>query len=526
VPLFYAEFSANEAAYFQLLQPALLIGPMTADATATAFEPSLVIDSGHAAALFGAGSILTDMISTYRRNDTFGTVWAIGVPDAGGATASEVTDTINGTATAAGNMTIYLNGDRISVPVASGDGGTVIAQRLADAINGNSFSLVQASVSANALILTSRAGGTIGDSLTRIWNWRGIAGGEFHPPGITVSEGTGFIGGAGAPDLAPVIAAMQADEYDFICFPWSDPATLNLFQEEMNDIAGRWAWDRQEYGHCFTARAGTYGDLVTFGRTRNDPHTSILGYDNSPTPPWRFAAAFAAQAAVSLRNDPARPLQTLPLIGCLPPLRGHGFSIGQAQTLLFSGIATSRDVLGQVQIQRAITTYQRNAWNQPDPSWLDVQTPFTLAYLVRFMRQRILQKFPRHKLADDGTPLGFGQAVVTPRIVKAELVAAYSELISVGLMENMEAFKTFLIVERDQNDPNRINVLLPPDLVNQLRIVAMQVAFRLQYAPGALVSPTAVAAATNAAIAAGAVPYSPVPRPGIVPQVAPITPFI
>ena len=96
------------------------------------------------------------------------------------------------------------------------------------------------------------------------------------------------------------------------------------------------------------------------------------------------------------------------------------------------------------------------------------------------MRQRIMQKFGRHKLANDGTPFGYGQAIVTPRIIRAELVAAYSELISQGIAENMEAFKAYLIVERDANDPNRINVLLPPDLINQLRIFAMLVEFRLQ----------------------------------------------
>jgi len=36
-------------------------------------------------------------------------------------------------------------------------------------------------------------------------------------------------------------------------------------------------------------------------------------------------------------------------------------------------------------------------------------------------------------------------------------------------------------VERDSGNPNRINVLLPPDLVNQLRIFALLNQFRLQY---------------------------------------------
>jgi hypothetical protein len=36
-------------------------------------------------------------------------------------------------------------------------------------------------------------------------------------------------------------------------------------------------------------------------------------------------------------------------------------------------------------------------------------------------------------------------------------------------------------VERDVNDPNRVNVLYPPDLINQLRVFAVLAQFRLQY---------------------------------------------
>jgi phage tail sheath gpL-like len=51
-------------------------------------------------------------------------------------------------------------------------------------------------------------------------------------------------------------------------------------------------------------------------------------------------------------------------------------------------------------------------------------------------------------------------------------------------VENGKAFKENLVVERDPNDPNRINVLYPPDLVNQLRIFAVLAQFRLQYNRG------------------------------------------
>ncbi|MNG36594.1 hypothetical protein D3C85_1868830 [compost metagenome] len=48
-------------------------------------------------------------------------------------------------------------------------------------------------------------------------------------------------------------------------------------------------------------------------------------------------------------------------------------------------------------------------------------------------------------------------------------------------MENAELFAQHLVVERDSQDPSRVNVLFPPDYINGLRIFAMLNQFRLQY---------------------------------------------
>lgn len=70
---------------------------------------------------------------------------------------------------------------------------------------------------------------------------------------------------------------------------------------------------------------------------------------------------------------------------------------------------------------------------------------------------------------------------MTPSIIRSELIAAYSALETQGLVENMDLFKKNLIVERNATDPNRVDVLFPPDLVNQLRVFALLCQFRLQY---------------------------------------------
>lgn len=491
VPLFYAEVSNREASYLQMEQPSLLIGPMLPAGSATPLEPVQVRDPEDGYGLFGVGSVLADMVAAYRRNDNYSTLWAIPHENPTGATAMSFLIEVDGTATAPAQFALYIAGDRYSIPVAPGDTKVIVAGKIRDAIADDPFALVACTIAAGAdaddpheVTLTARQAGAIGNEIFVEYNYRGNAGGETIPLGMTISAPV-RTAGVGQPLLPAVIAAMGDDEYDYIGFPYTDAASLDAIGEEMNDVTGRWAWDRQIYGHVFAARRGALNDLVTFGRTRNDPHVSVLGFAPSPTVSWRRAAALCAQAATSLRIDPARPLQTLPLVGILPPGRGDRFGIQASNSLLYNGVATEVEAGGAVAIQRCVTTYRVNQYNQPDPSWLDVQTPATLAFIIRFLRNRILAKFPRHKLASDGTPFGLGQAIVTPRIIRGELIAAYAELIELGVAENMDGFKRFLIVERDPVDPNRVNVLLPPDLVNQLRIFAMLVEFRLRIRPQA-----------------------------------------
>jgi len=139
---------------------------------------------------------------------------------------------------------------------------------------------------------------------------------------------------------------------------------------------------------------------------------------------------------------------------------------------------------GQPMIAREQTTYQLNQYGQSDDAYELVTTLSTLATLLRNQKAAITSKFPRHKLADDGTKFGPGQAIVTPGIIKAELINQYQQDMYNGLVEDLTNFKRNLLVERDPNDPNRVNVLYPPDLINQLRTFAVLAQFRLQYDRG------------------------------------------
>jgi phage tail sheath gpL-like len=295
-----------------------------------------------------------------------------------------------------------------------------------------------------------------------------------------------LVGGTGDPVFTNAISALGETEIDYVCMPFTDSTSMLAWETEFGfSDTGRWGFIRQHYGHLFSAKSDTYMNLLLFGETRNSAQMSVMGTElTSPTPAYEWAAAYCAKAARALINDPARPLQTLQLANCLPA-QSHGrFLLSELNGLSYAGIATQRTPVDVPMVMRENTTYQKNLYGNSDDAYELVTTLATLAKLLRNQRQAITSKFPRHKLADDGTRFGAGQAIVTPKIVKAELVAQYRIDEFNGLVENGKAFKANLIVERDPNDPNRLNVLYPPDLVNQLRVFAVLAQFRLQYDRG------------------------------------------
>lgn len=481
VPLFYAEVDSTQAGYFSQQNRTLLIGHKLAAGSAEANVPVLVSTTDQARAAFGLGSMLARMHEIYRGNDSFGEVWCVPVPEPSGGVKAEGTIAYTGPSTAAGTVVLYVGAQRVQVAVASGDNATAIGAAVAAAITADATLPVTAEADTGTVTITARHAGLAGNDIGLRHNYRGIAGGEALPAGVGATI-TALSGGTGTPVLTDTVAAMGDDEFDFIIAPFSDSTTLDAFRVLMNDSTGRWAWNRQIYGHVYTAMRGAFAALQAAGVARNDQHVTIAGVEPGvPSTVWDYAAAYGARNAVFINADPARPTQTGELAGILPAAGGGRFIQTERQTLLSSGIATSSTTAGAVRIERAITTYQKNLWGQADPSYLDSETLHTLAYILRRLRARITTKYPRHKLADDGTRFGAGQAIVTPSVIRGELMAEYAELEEAGIAENAKAFAANLIVERNANDPNRLDVLLPPDLVNQLRVFAVLAQFRLQY---------------------------------------------
>lgn len=491
VPLFYAEVDNSMANTAVTGLKTLLIGRMT-QGKATPMRPVLVTGDSQGKDLFGRGSELARMNTVYRKNDTIGEVWAIPLEDPTAGTAASGTVTISGTPSVGGILSLYIGADRVQVPVGVENEPSEIAEAAAAAINAKpdlpvtaaaSKSQDDAEVEEGFVTISAKNKGANGNDIKLAVNVQGYGAGEETPEGLAVKIDA-MAGGTGYPDFEALdfVKVMGDEAYDFILLPYSDVSSLDYFKEVMNDTSGRWSYSKQVYGHVYTCKRGTINELQIFGSARNDQHATIIGVEpDVPSMAVEVLAAYGAQNAAKISIDPARPTQTLELIGITSAPYGKRFVMEERQILLNNGIATQYTEAGYMRVERAITTYRKNRFGDADNSYLDSETLHTLAYILRALRTRITSKYPRHKLASDGTRFGAGQAVVTPSIIRGEIISLYKQLEDKAIVENTSLFAKYLIVERNKDDPNRVDVLLPPDLVNQLRIFAVLAQFRLQF---------------------------------------------
>jgi phage tail sheath gpL-like len=450
----------------------LLIGQKLATGTAEPEKLIRITSTAQADASFGAGSMLAGMVRAAFAQDTYTELQVMPLEDSVAGAHASATATFSGTATAAGTLYLFIAGRRVDVGIASADTADGMATKAAAAINAQSNLPVTAAAALAVVTLTAKNAGEAGNTLDVRANY---FDGQILPAGVTVAF-TPFAGGSGNPDIADALAAIGGEWFQVWGVAYTDAANL---QELTSELTSRFQWDREIEAHAFTAARGTVGTLATLGNGQNSPHLDIVMANNEPMPAWEKAAEVMAIAGKYAAIDPARPLQNINFEWCLPPQVGERFTDGERNSLLFDGIATTKVVVSTMVAERLITTYQLNAAGADDISYLDVETLFTLMYIRHDWEDLVRRKYPRAKLADDGTRYGPGQVVVTPKTMEAEAINRFKDWMEIGIAEGLDQFKADIISERNISDPNRLDMLLPPDLVNALRIVATQIQFRL-----------------------------------------------
>jgi phage tail sheath gpL-like len=471
VPGVYAEVDNSGAVQGTPAQrkPVLLVGMRTSAGTIAEAIVKPITAASQGITYFGQGSQLAHMIERFIQTNPNAELYAVALDEDAAGVKATCTLTVTGTATEDGTIALLVGGRKVNVGVTNGDVQNAIGAAIDDALDLEADLAVTAADVDNVVTLSARHKGVYGNSLSVQHSYYT---GQKLPAGVALAI-TAFASGATDPDIADAIAAIPGVQYYTVVTGFTADANMDTLELELED---RWGPMQAIPGHAIAAVWATYADSQTYGNARNSAFSTVLATGKSPTPPWECASILAAVEVAE--NDPARPRQNRKLPRMLPPVIADRFTLTERNLLLLDGMATYKIDADECYIERMVTTFQTTG-GIADPSYHDIETLRTLAFLRHSLVTRFALRYPNAKLANDGTNFGPGQIVVTPKIARGEVLALFDEWELAGLVEGRAQFAAQLIVERNADNPNQLDMFLPPDLINQLRVTAAQIGYKL-----------------------------------------------
>jgi len=434
-------------------QSMLIVAQRTSTGTVLALVPTQIFSDAEAEAYFGAGSMAHIMARAAIKANAYLDLTVIALDDASAGVAATGTITIGGPATSSGVVTLYVANQKIEISVASGDTAAEIAAALKAELDNNTDLPVTAAVAAAVVTLTAKNKGLCGNDI-------GLGYRLTNAAGVTVTI-VALASGAANPDIADALAVIFADEYDIIVTPYNTQEGLSSLSDHLDDVSGPLEQRPATAVYAMTgalAAATTLAPLINSGRIIG-AHLRYTSATARKSMPCEIAAAFGA--VMAWEEDPARPLNTLELKKITVPAINDRLSKNEQESELHNGVTPLEIVNETVQIVRAISTYLHNTSGVDDTSLLDITTIRTLDYVRKNIRDRIGLRFPREKLSSK-----------TPPRVKAEILDVLMKLEDLEMVEEVQANKAGVIVERDEQDVNRLNAKIPCDVVNGLHIFA------------------------------------------------------
>lgn len=449
VPGQYIEFNTRTATQGlpQNPQKLLILGPMLAGGKQPALTPVQLYSDAQAGDLFGHGSWAQAMVKQAFANNQYLDLTVIGIPDHEAGVAAVGRVVAAGTATTAGTVELSIGGQKYSVAVMPGTNAEAVADKLRAKLAAEPSCLVTGGGSGATLALTAKNKGVIGNEIA-VSVSSGAAGLTFNV--------TAMANGQRNADVAAALAVVAGKHYHVIAGPFADDANAKALSTHLTDVSNS---IEQRGSIGVLGWRGTLATGIAFAAKLNDGRISCAWYKGAVEGNALIAAGYAAQLAAE--QDPAKPLNTLEVrgLGITPDADWPLFA--ECNNALYNGITPLTVVNNKVQIMRAVSTYTKSAANVDDPSLLDITTIRTLDYTRKAIKERIALRFPRAKLSDKLLPK-----------VKSEVLDVLIKLEDAEIIENAEANKGKLQMVRAENDPNRINAVIPADVVNGLHVFA------------------------------------------------------
>lgn len=479
-------FEVNSAGQFENVSRLVLIGHKNAGSTPADNVPFRCNTPQEAIALVGKGSMLAEMLIAARLNAQAQDIWLLPVPTTG--TAEVRTLTVGTVPPQGGYGVIAIAGRLLDITIGAGDTAAAVATALAAKINAYQDALTKsalpftATAATNVVTLTARHAGAFASELDIYIP--SLAAGNVLTGLLTAATTTP---GAGTPDLSAGLASLGDDPFDWIVSPFADAPNMARYQTLLSDISGRWAWNRQSYGHVFVPKMDSSANLTSFGLGYDTRHITVLpriasGGDGTPGYVW--AAALSARVVPWLSDgatgNVSRNQTGLVVEGVLAPRDRTKWMNDYATRDAFIGSGLSTYGVrsdGAVTIDKLVTMQRTDGAGNVDTTFRDIQKLGQLMYALRRFRARLQAEHGQKAIANDNP--GNLLAITTVKDIRNTMAATYREM--PGVLEEAQTFSANLDVQRNGDNPNRVDIYAPLDMVNPLDILAANARIYSQY---------------------------------------------
>jgi phage tail sheath gpL-like len=432
------------------LQRMLIIGQRLTAGTIAQLIPTVVFSDKEAAGYFGEGSIAHLMVRAAIKANAYLDLTVCALDDSATSPIARVqTIELTGPATSTGVLTLYVGNVRYEVGINSADTATIVGTALKAALDNDPalpFTVVHTT---GTLVFTAKNKGTVANQIDFAVT--------ITATGLTAVN-TATTPGSVDPVLATALAAVFGEQYNIIATPFIDSTSVTALKTHLDNVSGPM---EQRPGIGIIADDDALATVTTLTGTTINSGRIVCGYlRGTKSPAYEIAAAYAA--VMAFEEDPARPLNLLPLPNIAAPAIADRLSRTEQESCLNNGTAPLEVGPGEVvQIVRAISTYIHDPQGIDDISMLDITTIRTLDYVRAAIRTRIALRFPREKLSSK-----------TPAAVRDQIMDVLYQLQDLEIVEAVDDNADGVICERDLQDPNRLDAKIPVDVVNGLHVFA------------------------------------------------------
>lgn len=406
-------------------------------------------------------------------------VFIFPIEEAAGAVVATGDILVVGTATKAGTASVYIGGQRVAVPVASGTLPADIASDIIDAINADINLPVTAlvNVTPEQIDLTSKYKGDIADDISIIVN---ISQFEIddNPESISYVI-TAMNGGSGTPLVADALAEFgEVWVTKVVNTLGGIPATLDEFAD-FNE-AERW---NSLVNKFFTAYWGTVDDFATVTAITD---ARKLDRTNSDIPsvgayslPLEIAALAVGGMAASNQDNPARPYTTIPLDGLTPgPIAGQwDYVVRDAAIKL--GSSTTVLVDGVIQLEDIAMHYHKTGEDPPAYRWaVNIAKLAEWAFNVSLVFEG---ENWRGKILIDDTDVVSNIDARKPLDAKGEIYKLADAASDAALIVKPDTTKENTVAGIDSQNPDRLNIRTLLVLSGSSRIISLTSSFGFNF---------------------------------------------